>query len=51
MTRGSREDVDIITFQEVIELSKEQEIFIIGGGEIYGLFLPTLTRFIVQQFM
>ena len=40
MTRGSREDVDIISFQEVIELSKEQEIFIIGGGEIYGLFLP-----------
>ncbi|MGB0200886.1 MAG: dihydrofolate reductase, partial [Candidatus Poseidoniaceae archaeon] len=40
MTRSSREDVDTITFQEVLQLSKEQEIFIIGGGEIYRLFLP-----------
>ena len=40
MTRSSRDDVDTITFQEVLQLSKEQEIFIIGGGEIYRLFLP-----------
>ena len=39
MTRGSRDDVDTITFPEVLKLSKEQEIFIIGGGEIYNLFL------------
>ena len=40
MTHSSRDDVDTITFQEVLHLSKEQEIFIIGGGEIYRLFLP-----------
>lgn len=40
MTRSNRDDVDTISYQEVLELSKEQEIFIIGGGEIYNLFLP-----------
>jgi len=44
MTRGSREDVDTITYQEVLELSKEEEIFIIGGGEIYTLFLPHVNK-------
>lgn len=40
MTRSDRDDVDTITFQEVLEISIDQEIFIIGGGEIYNLFLP-----------
>lgn len=40
MTRSNRDDVDTISYQEVLELSKEQEVFIIGGGEIYNLFLP-----------
>ena len=40
MTRSNRDDVDTITYEEVLNLSKEQEIFIIGGGEIYNLFLP-----------
>ena len=40
MTRSNRDDVDTITYEEVLYLSKEQEIFIIGGGEIYNLFLP-----------
>ena len=44
MTRGNREDVDTITYQEVLELSKEEEIFIIGGGEIYPLFLPPVDK-------
>ena len=44
MTRGNREDVDTITYQEVLELSKEEEIFIIGGGEIYTLFLPHVDK-------
>ena len=44
MTRGNREDVDTITYQEVLELSKEEEIFIIGGGEIYTLFLPHVNK-------
>ena len=40
LTRSSRDDVDTITYEEVLDLSSEQEIFIIGGGEIYNLFLP-----------
>ena len=44
MTRGNRKDVDTITYQEVLELSKEEEIFIIGGGEIYTLFLPHVDK-------
>jgi len=40
MTRSSRNDVDTITYEEVLSLSKKREIFIIGGGEIYSLFLP-----------
>ena len=44
MTRGNREDVDTITYQEVLELSKGEEIFIIGGGEIYTLFLPHVDK-------
>ncbi len=44
MTRGNREDVDTITYQEVLQLSKEEEIFIIGGGEIYTLFLPHVNK-------
>ena len=40
MTRSDRDDVDTITFQEVLEISIDQEIFIIGGGENYNLFLP-----------
>ena len=40
MTRSNRDDVETITYDGVLELSKKREIFIIGGGEIYNLFLP-----------
>ena len=40
MTRSNRNDVETITYEGVLELSKKREIFIIGGGEIYNLFLP-----------
>lgn len=40
MTRSNRDDVETITYERVLELSKKREIFIIGGGEIYNLFLP-----------
>ena len=39
MTRSNRDDVETITYEGVLELSKKREIFIIGGGEIYNLFL------------
>ena len=40
MTRSNRDDLETITYEGVLELSKKREIFIIGGGEIYNLFLP-----------
>ena len=40
MTRSNRDDIETITYEGVLELSKKREIFIIGGGEIYNLFLP-----------
>ena len=40
MTRSNRDDIEAITYEGVLELSKKREIFIIGGGEIYNLFLP-----------
>ncbi len=40
MTRSNRDDVETITYEGVLELSEKREIFIIGGGEIYNLFLP-----------
>ena len=40
MTRTNRDDIETITYEGVLELSKKREIFIIGGGEIYNLFLP-----------
>ena len=40
MTRSNPDDIETITYEGVLELSKKREIFIIGGGEIYNLFLP-----------
>ena len=40
MSRSNRDDIETITYEGVLELSKKREIFIIGGGEIYNLFLP-----------
>ena len=40
MTRSNRDDIETITYEGVLELSKKREIFVIGGGEIYKLFLP-----------
>ena len=40
ITRSNRDDIETITYEGVLELSKKREIFIIGGGEIYNLFLP-----------
>ena len=40
MTRSNRDDVETITYEGVLELSNKREVFIIGGGEIYNLFLP-----------
>ena len=39
ISRSSREDVEVLSVDEVLVLDDE-EICIIGGGEIYTLFLP-----------
>ena len=39
ISHNSREDVEVLSVEEVLALADE-EICIIGGGEIYTLFLP-----------
>ena len=43
MSRSDREEVEQYLLNEVIRISKKEVIFIIGGGEIYRLFLHMLT--------
>ena len=41
MTRsGLIEDVETMSFEEVMALAENEEVVVIGGGEIYALFLP-----------
>ena len=41
MTRqGIEDDVEVMSYEEVMALAEENEVMIIGGGEIYALFLP-----------
>ncbi len=41
MTRqGIEDDVEVMSYEEVMALADENEVMIIGGGEIYALFLP-----------
>lgn len=44
MSRSDREDVETITFEEVISLAEKEVTFIIGGGEIYRLFMPYVNK-------
>ena len=40
MTRkGLDDDVETMDFDEVLSLAQSEEVMIIGGGEIYALFL------------
>ena len=40
MSRTPRQDVEVMSFEQILELSQNEELIIIGGGEIYSLFLP-----------
>lgn len=41
MTRSDlRDDVETMSFEEVMALAENEEVVVIGGGEIYALFLP-----------
>ncbi|DAC56184.1 MAG TPA: dihydrofolate reductase [Candidatus Poseidoniales archaeon] len=44
MTRSERSDIETTSFDEVLRLAETNEIFIIGGGEIYQLFMPHIGR-------
>ena len=51
MSRTPRDDVEVMSYEEVKELSSKQDIYIIGGGEIYQLFredVKELHRTIIQ---
>ena len=37
--RGVEDDVETMSFEQVMSLAEEHEVMIIGGGEIYELFL------------
>ena len=39
MSRSIRDDIEQMNYDEVISLSEQQDVFIIGGGEIYNLFI------------
>jgi dihydrofolate reductase len=39
MSRASRQDVEVMDYEQVLQLSQDEDIIIIGGGEIYSLFL------------
>ena len=41
MTRqGVEDDVEVMSFDAIMRLSDDEDVMIIGGGEIYALFLP-----------
>ena len=42
ISRSSRDDVEVLSVEEVMTL-EDEEICIIGGGEIYALFLPHIS--------
>ncbi|HJM54993.1 MAG TPA: dihydrofolate reductase [Poseidonia sp.] len=39
MSRKGVEGIESMTFEDVLELAEDEEVIIIGGGEIYALFL------------
>ena len=39
MSRKGVDNIECMTFEQVLELAENEEVMIIGGGEIYALFL------------
>ena len=51
ISRSRREDVEVMSIEEVKLLSEQEKLFIIGGGEIYSEFMPfcdTIYRTIIK---
>ncbi|MBT61564.1 MAG: hypothetical protein CMA63_08475 [Euryarchaeota archaeon] len=40
LSRSPRDDVEVLSFEEVVKLGESEEVMVIGGEEIYNLFLP-----------
>lgn len=38
-SRSQRDDVEVLSVERVLELAESEEIMVIGGGEIYALFM------------
>jgi dihydrofolate reductase len=43
ISRSKRDDVEVMSIEEVRELAKTNDLFIIGGGEIYSTFIKEST--------
>jgi dihydrofolate reductase len=43
------EGVEIMSFEEVLELAKTREVFVIGGGDIYNQFMPHADKMILTH--
>ena len=39
LSRSQRDDVEVLSVERVLELAESEEIMVIGGGEIYALFM------------
>lgn len=39
ISRSKRDDVEVMSIEEVRELAKTDDLFVIGGGEIYSIFI------------
>lgn len=39
ISRSKRDDVEVMSIEEVRELAKTDDLFVIGGGEIYTIFI------------
>ena len=39
LSRTPRDDVEVLSYEDILELGESEELMIIGGGEIYQLFL------------
>ena len=51
ISRSQREDVEVMSIEEVKMLSEQENLFIIGGGEIYSAFMPfcdTIYRTVIK---
>ena len=41
ISRSNRDDVEVMSVDDVNALAQKEDLFIIGGGEIYAIFLPS----------